>query len=62
MSNESQQNRRFIVTEEVLNNVLNLLGELPLKNSLNIYLQLQQSAVPLDKWLADQEESKGKKE
>lgn len=43
-SNEKQ----YAISESLLKEMMNLLGELPLKNSMNLYLQIQKTVTPLD--------------
>lgn len=56
MGNEQQQ--YFVVSGEVLQQVLNNLSEQKLKDGLNLYMAIQQSVKPLEQFMA---ESSGEK-
>lgn len=69
MSNQTEQSpqaekteRQFVIGESLLQSVLNSLGEQKLKDSLNLYMAIQQGVAPLENYLtdADRDKSSGK--
>lgn len=45
---EQPQERQFVVGEELLQKILNVLGEQKLKDSLDVYMSIQQGVRPLE--------------
>lgn len=60
MSNKTEQapqtqkvENQFVISENLLQSILNSLGEQKLKDSLNLYMAIQQGVIPLENYLAD---------